>query len=127
MTSCKISVSSRLAPELGAEGEGGGGIMGAGGGVTGGDFGVGEGGDSGGGGGATARGSSTPSVTDTGAAETTLTPRLLERAATGCATKVLASAASSVLFPGPASGMMRVAATLTLPAEMRRSRRHAGA
>ena len=42
-----------------------------------------------------------PTVTDTGAAAVTLTPRLVERSETGCATNALAEAATAVLFPLP--------------------------
>ena len=78
-----------------------------------------DGGIKGGGGGATASGTDTPTLMATGAAETTVMPRLVERADTGWATNALATSATAVLLPKPASGMVRVAATLTLAAETR--------
>ena len=64
----------------------------------------------------------------TGAAAVTLTPRLLEMLDVPCDTRALAAlwtaaalaAAALVLsLPAGASGMVRMAATLTLPAENR--------
>ena len=128
-SSCKNSASRRLAPEAGDDGDGGDGEGGGGGGGEGGgneggggaggcDGGC-DGGIKGGGGGATASGTDTPTLMATGAAETTVMPRLVERADTGWATNALATSATAVLLPKPASGMVRVAATLTLAAETR--------
>ena len=84
------------------------------------------GGEEGGGGGATTSGTVTPTSTVTGAAETTLTPRLAERAASGCDTRVVAAAANALLLPKPLSGIVSVAATLTLPALSTTSRMQLG-
>jgi len=97
-----------------------GGVGGGGGGDDGGNIGGGEGG-----GGATASGTVTPALTCTPDVETTLTPRLAERLDAGCALSVVAACWTAVALPPVASGMVRTAATLMLPAaETRTSRKH---
>ena len=73
----------------------GGGRAGGAGGLGGGVEGM-LGGRYGGGGGATASGTVTPTATVTGEVESTLTPKLAEMSAGGCATKLVAEAATSV-------------------------------
>ena len=67
----------------------------------------------------------------TGAADTTVRPRLVERSDSGCATRAVAEAvmalAVALALPGPPSGIVRVAATSTDPAESAMVRMHAGA
>ena len=83
-----------------------------------------------GGGGATARGTVTPTSTVTGAAETTVSPRLVERSESGCAMRAVAEAvialAVALAFPGPPSGIVKVAATSTEPAEREMESMHEG-
>ena len=83
-----------------------------------------------GGGGATAIGTTTPVWTATGAAETTLTPRVVDREVTGWATSVVAEVVTEVARVAevvvPSSGMVRVASTLMLAPERASSSRQAG-
>ena len=93
------------------------------------------GGDEGGGGATTSGTMAWP--TDTGAADSTVSPRLEEissagRVARTSAAAVTAAAAAAALvvavlsLSGGASGMVRTAATLTEPPETRSVRKHAG-
>ena len=67
----------------------------------------------------------TPALTSTLGATSTLTPRLLERLAAGCAASVVADCWIAVALPPVASGTVRIASTLMLPAaETRTSRKH---
>ena len=73
----------------------------------------------------------------TGAAAVTWTPKLAEMSAAGWAARAVAAAstaaavtaavaAAAVLLPAGGSGMARMAATLTLAADTRSVRKHAG-
>lgn len=139
--SCELSSVSELftrggvvdngGGEAAGGGRGGGGGCGGCGGVGGAGGGAGGAGGRGGGGGATASGTIAPLVTSTDdAAETTLTPRVDERADAGSATSRLAAShatlAVAMLSPGPSSGMMSMATRPMLAAERRSSTTHAG-